>query len=152
MKQKDADVSKAQDIVSATATKTVAETKPDARLKATPEPKRKPPQSILPAKEVVLVENEQTESTKKSSQSNDQISLSFDANSLTVDVQKEVDSTIDLWDAAWSEQNVNQYLTYYAADFVVPDKQSRSQWEAVRRARLTKPKSIKSPSRLKRSR
>ena len=60
MKQKDADVSKAQDIVSATATKTVAETKPDARLKA----KRKPPQSILPAKEVVLVENEQTESTK----------------------------------------------------------------------------------------
>ena len=64
MKQKDADVSKAQDIVSATATKTVAETKPDARLKATPEPKRRPPQSILPAKEVVLVENEQTESTK----------------------------------------------------------------------------------------
>jgi len=143
VKQKDADVSKAQDIVSATATKTVAETKPDARLKATPEPKRKPPQSILPAKEVVLVENEQTESTKKSSQSNDQISLSFDANSLTVGVQKEVDSTIELWAAAWSEQNVNQYLTYYAADFVVPDKQSRSQWEAVRRARLTKPKSIK---------
>lgn len=143
-KQSDADVSKALDIVSADEKKTVAETKPAARLAAAaaPEPQREAAQSITPAKEVVLVKNEQTESTKKSSQSNDRVPLSFDANSLTVEVQKEVESTIDLWAAAWSEQNVNQYLTYYAADFVVPDEQSRSQWEAVRRARLTKPKSI----------
>jgi len=143
-KQSDADVSKALDIVSADEKKTVAETKPAARLAAAaaPEPQREAAQSITPAKEVVLVKNEQTESTKKSSQSNDRVPLSFDANSLTVEVQKEVESTIDLWSAAWSEQNVNQYLTYYAADFVVPDEQSRSQWEAVRRARLTKPKSI----------
>jgi len=141
-KQSDADVSKALDIVSADEKKTVAETKPAARLAAAPEPQREAAQSITPAKEVVLVKNEQTESTKKSSQSNDRVPLSFDANSLTVEVQKEVESTIDLWPAAWSEQNVNQYLIYYAADFVVPNEQSRSQWEAVRRARLTKPKSI----------
>lgn len=56
-KQSDADVSKALDIVSADEKKTVAETKPAARLAAAPEPEpqREAAQSITPAKEVVLV-------------------------------------------------------------------------------------------------
>lgn len=85
----------------------------------------------------------EVEPDKELKQINAQTPLSFDANSLTVDVRKEVESTIDLWAAAWSEQSVNQYLTYYSADFAVPGKQSRAQWEGVRRSRLTKPKSIK---------
>lgn len=54
----------------------------------------------------------------------------------------EVLKTVHAWAAAWSAKDVNKYLSFYAADFKVPDGGSRADWEAVRRERVSKPKSI----------
>ncbi|MCB1646509.1 MAG: hypothetical protein KDI36_13705 [Pseudomonadales bacterium] len=62
---------------------------------------------------------------------------------MTPAVEEELRSTINLWAAAWSEKNVTQYLSNYADDFRVPDKQSRRKWESVRKSRLTRPKYIR---------
>lgn len=62
--------------------------------------------------------------------------------SLTPEMRMQVQAAIDLWAAAWSDQNVEQYLGAYAADFAVPGRQSRRQWEGLRRSRLTRPSRI----------
>lgn len=49
---------------------------------------------------------------------------------------------VEDWAAAWSKKDVNQYLAYYARDFVLPARQSRSAWEAERRKRIDKPGNI----------
>ena len=49
---------------------------------------------------------------------------------------------VDLWAAAWSEKTVVQYLACYSVDVSMPGKQSRPQWEALRRSRLTRPRTI----------
>ena len=54
----------------------------------------------------------------------------------------EVLKTVNAWSAAWSAKDVNKYLSFYAADFKLPDGESRAAWEAVRRERVSKPKSI----------
>lgn len=64
---------------------------------------------------------------------------SREVTELTDDLKEELMSMVDLWAAAWSEQNVPQYLAYYSEDFEVPGQQSRSAWEALRRSRLTRP-------------
>ena len=46
------------------------------------------------------------------------------------------------WAAAWSAQNVKQYLSFYASDFDTPHGMSRSAWEKQRHDRLTAPKFI----------
>ena len=51
--------------------------------------------------------------------------------------------TVHDWAAAWSSQNVDAYLAFYAADFKTPGGESRADWEATRRERISKPKSIK---------
>ncbi len=68
----------------------------------------------------------------------------FDAevNAVTTVVEDDLRETIDLWGAAWSEQNVTQYLANYSADFKTPNGQSRRQWETLRRSRLTRPRYI----------
>ncbi|MCK9201175.1 MAG: tetratricopeptide repeat protein [Gallionella sp.] len=60
------------------------------------------------------------------------------ANNNGDDVLKAVNS----WAAAWSAQNSKKYLSLYASDFKVPGKQSRKEWEASRKERIAKPKSI----------
>ena len=64
----------------------------------------------------------------------------FDAevNAVTTAVEDDLRETIDLWGAAWSEQNVTQYLANYSTDFRTPNGQSRRQWETLRRSRLTR--------------
>lgn len=47
------------------------------------------------------------------------------------------------WAAAWSRRDANAYLVHYAADFQTPDGQPRPSWEAERRIRIGKPKSIR---------
>jgi Flp pilus assembly protein TadD len=47
------------------------------------------------------------------------------------------------WAQAWSAQDVDAYLAFYAADFKTPDGQSRADWEKDRRARVSGPRSIK---------
>jgi tetratricopeptide (TPR) repeat protein len=55
----------------------------------------------------------------------------------------EVMKAVNAWAAAWSAKDVKKYLTFYAADFAVPDGLSRAAWEAMRRERIAKPKTIK---------
>ena len=54
----------------------------------------------------------------------------------------EVLKTVNAWAAAWSARDVKKYLSFYAADFKVPDGESRAAWEAARHERISKPKSI----------
>lgn len=46
------------------------------------------------------------------------------------------------WAAAWSARDVKKYLAFYASDFKTPHGMSRSNWEAQRHSRLTRPKFI----------
>ena len=54
----------------------------------------------------------------------------------------EVLKTVQEWAAAWSSKDMPRYLASYAADFKTPDGESRSNWEAQRSERISKPKSI----------
>lgn len=51
--------------------------------------------------------------------------------------------TLRAWAAAWSAQDVDAYLGFYDAQFVLPEKLSRQAWEARRRERISAPKAIK---------
>lgn len=53
------------------------------------------------------------------------------------------EKAIDDWAAAWSRKDADAYLAHYAVDFQTPNGQSRSSWEAERRMRIGKPKSIR---------
>jgi len=60
-----------------------------------------------------------------------------------VDVSAEVLKATRDWAAAWSAKKTDKYLSFYAKDFITPDGMSRSAWEAQRKERIAKPKSIK---------
>lgn len=51
--------------------------------------------------------------------------------------------TVEAWAAAWSSQNVNNYLSFYSADFKPAGGESRKSWAETRRERISAPKSIK---------
>jgi tetratricopeptide (TPR) repeat protein len=46
------------------------------------------------------------------------------------------------WAAAWSSQDVDKYLSFYAPDFTPDGGVSRQAWESLRRARVAKPRQI----------
>lgn len=48
----------------------------------------------------------------------------------------EVRDTVRDWAAAWSSQNIDAYLAFYARDFVPANRQSRQAWEVERKARI----------------
>lgn len=52
-------------------------------------------------------------------------------------------AAVNSWAKAWSDRNADAYLAHYAASFEVPGGDARSAWEALRRERITRPKSIK---------
>jgi tetratricopeptide (TPR) repeat protein len=56
--------------------------------------------------------------------------------------EDEVTQTLRAWAKAWSTQDVNGYLAFYAEDFKTPGGEARAQWEATRRERITRPKFI----------
>lgn len=60
-----------------------------------------------------------------------------------VDVSAEVLKATRDWAAAWSAQKTDKYLSFYAKDFITPDGMGRSAWEAQRKERIAKPKSIR---------
>lgn len=60
----------------------------------------------------------------------------------SADQSKEVLKTVEDWAAAWSAKNTSKYLSYYAANFKVPKDARRNAWEAERKDRISKPKSI----------
>lgn len=61
---------------------------------------------------------------------------------LNVERRREVQAAIDLWASSWSDQDVDGYLASYASNFEVPGRQSRRQWEELRRSRLSRPSRI----------
>jgi tetratricopeptide (TPR) repeat protein len=54
----------------------------------------------------------------------------------------EVLEAVRAWAKAWSSKDVGAYLSHYAKDFQTPNGEPRSQWESLRRERLTAPKAI----------
>jgi tetratricopeptide (TPR) repeat protein len=56
---------------------------------------------------------------------------------------KQIMAAVHDWAKAWSSQKVKQYLGSYADNFQPPDGESRKEWEALRRERVTNPASIK---------
>ena len=61
---------------------------------------------------------------------------------LTPRIRSEVQEMVNLWGAAWSEQNVPQYLSNYSDEFVITAPINRREWENLRRERLTRPRFI----------
>ena len=51
-------------------------------------------------------------------------------------------AAVNGWAQAWSQKDAEAYLAFYAPQFQVPGGDSRAAWEAKRRERITKPKSI----------
>ena len=56
--------------------------------------------------------------------------------------QKSAAQALSAWAAAWSRQDVDQYLNLYGKDFRPANGLTRSAWEAQRRQRLHKPEGI----------
>ena len=54
----------------------------------------------------------------------------------------EVLSALNRWAKAWSENDVPGYLAHYSTDFKPPNGESRTSWEAQRKARIAKPRKI----------
>ncbi len=61
---------------------------------------------------------------------------------LKKDGNKEALAAVKAWAAAWSAKNADKYLSFYADDFKTPGGETRATWEAARRERISKPKSI----------
>lgn len=59
-----------------------------------------------------------------------------------VNLTAEVSKAVEAWAAAWSKKDMKAYLGHYARDFRIPDRQSRSAWEAERTRRIVKPGAI----------
>jgi tetratricopeptide (TPR) repeat protein len=62
---------------------------------------------------------------------------------VAVDSNTEVLKATQEWAATWESQNVKKYLAFYGKEFKSPDGLTRSAWEAQRKERISKPKSIK---------
>lgn len=56
--------------------------------------------------------------------------------------QDAVIKAVERWAAAWSNNDVDDYLARYAPSFKTPDGESRKAWEAERRTRIAKPRKI----------
>jgi tetratricopeptide (TPR) repeat protein len=56
---------------------------------------------------------------------------------------EDVLKTVRDWAKAWSSQNANRYLEFYAPEFKTPDGEARNAWEKQRQDRIAAPKSIK---------
>lgn len=57
--------------------------------------------------------------------------------------QEDVRKAVRGWAAAWSAQDSDKYLAFYAKEFKTPGGEDRAAWEAQRRERIAKPSSIK---------
>lgn len=53
-----------------------------------------------------------------------------------------ISAMIKAWASAWSKQDADAYLAFYAPQFKTPDNMPRDRWENQRRARIGKPRHI----------
>jgi len=51
--------------------------------------------------------------------------------------------SVQAWAKAWSAQDADAYLAFYAPDFKTPNGVPRAEWETQRRSRVSGPRSIK---------
>lgn len=68
--------------------------------------------------------------------------LRSESEEIPFDLVISVGSTINDWSNAWSAQNVEKYLSYYADSFVSEAGMNIEEWRAHRAIRLTKPEWI----------
>ncbi|MEM7582702.1 MAG: hypothetical protein AAF560_04930 [Acidobacteriota bacterium] len=54
----------------------------------------------------------------------------------------EIESLVEDWAQAWSEQRIEDYLQFYSLDFQPPEGRVREQWASRRRARIAAPNHI----------
>ena len=54
----------------------------------------------------------------------------------------EIVKTVNAWAGAWARKDVAGYLAYYAKDFKPPKGETRGDWEAARKQRISAPKKI----------
>ena len=64
------------------------------------------------------------------------------AEPVAADLTSPIEATIKGWANAWSRQDVDNYLDYYAGNFKTPKGESRRAWEQTRRSRINNPESI----------
>lgn len=57
-------------------------------------------------------------------------------------VPADLEAVARAWARAWSDQRVDDYLSFYASSFVPPGGMSRAEWSQLRRERLTQPEFI----------
>ncbi len=55
---------------------------------------------------------------------------------------EEVLQAVRAWAGAWSKQDMDAYLAFYAKDFKTPKGETRAEWEAARKQRISTPKKI----------
>ncbi|MBM2829369.1 MAG: hypothetical protein HW411_159 [Gammaproteobacteria bacterium] len=60
-----------------------------------------------------------------------------------VQIKETIINTVNNWADAWSRQDVNTYLSYYADEFTPAGNLSRAAWVEQRQSRLRNPKFIK---------
>lgn len=65
------------------------------------------------------------------------------AEALSASDSEALAQTVRDWAAAWSAQDVDRYLAFYAAGYAPEGGNSRQTWETLRRTRITKPKQIR---------
>ena len=56
--------------------------------------------------------------------------------------ETQLTSAVQSWAKAWAAKDVAGYLASYASDFETPDGMTRPAWEALRKERIERPKSI----------
>ena len=56
--------------------------------------------------------------------------------------ESQATAAVQAWAKAWAAKDVAGYLAAYAADFETPDGLTRAAWEAQRKERIERPKSI----------
>ena len=60
----------------------------------------------------------------------------------TGEVENNVNAAVDAWAAAWSGQNINNYLASYADNFKSTKGRSLNSWKKLRETRVTSPSGI----------
>ena len=89
---------------------------------------------------VAAVDTTQTTQPTQTTQSAQ--ATTTDASSDNTVDRRQVLSALAGWAAAWSSQDVDRYLSHYAADFLPSNGLERDVWRVSRRKRLTKPSFI----------
>jgi ketosteroid isomerase-like protein len=65
------------------------------------------------------------------------------AQTIQQNAEAEIRRAVIHWAEAWSRRDAVAYLTFYAAEFKLPEGMQRADWEGQRQSRLSKYRSIK---------